>query len=47
MKSVPLGPAGSTAPNITLGLMRIADKSDDEIRTLIATARSSRVSVPR
>ncbi|GMA27414.1 hypothetical protein GCM10025874_06670 [Arenivirga flava] len=27
-----------TAPNIVLGLMRIADKSDDEIRALVRTA---------
>ena len=41
MKSVPVGPAGLTAPNVVLGLMRIADKSDDEIRTLVSTARDA------
>jgi predicted oxidoreductase len=41
MKMVPLGPAGLTAPNVVLGLMRIADKSDDQIRSLIATARDA------
>src|SRR4051794_28129946 len=28
-------------PNVVLGLMRIADKSDDEIRTLVGAARDS------
>ena len=28
-----------TAPNVVLGLMRIADKTDDEIRELVAAAR--------
>jgi len=41
MKSIPVGPAGLTAPNVVLGLMRIADKSDDEIRTLVSTARDA------
>ena len=41
MRSVPLGPTGESAPNVVLGLMRIADKTDDEIRTLIATARDA------
>jgi predicted oxidoreductase len=41
MKIVPVGPAGLTAPNVVLGLMRIADKSDDEIRSLITTARDA------
>ena len=30
-----------TAPNVVLGLMRIAEKSDEEIRTLVRTARDS------
>lgn len=30
-----------SAPNIVLGLMRIADKSDEEIRTLVRTARDA------
>ncbi|WP_255363054.1 aldo/keto reductase family oxidoreductase [Tersicoccus sp. Bi-70] len=41
MKSVPLGPGGQTAPNVVLGLMRISEKSDDEIRTLVKTARDA------
>lgn len=41
MKSIPVGPAGLTAPNVVLGLMRIADKSDDEIRALVSTARDA------
>lgn len=41
MKSVPLGPTGLTAPNVVLGLMRISEKSDDEIRTLVNTARDA------
>jgi len=30
-----------TAPNVVLGLMRIAEKSDDEIRELVRTARDA------
>ncbi|HEU5485383.1 MAG TPA: aldo/keto reductase [Microlunatus sp.] len=41
MKTVPVGPAGLTGPDVVLGLMRISDKSDDEVRTLIATARDA------
>ena len=36
MRSVALGQV--TAPNVVLGLMRIQDKSDDEVRTLVHTA---------
>ncbi|WP_375385301.1 aldo/keto reductase family oxidoreductase [uncultured Microbacterium sp.] len=39
MKRISLGEA--EAPNVVLGLMRIADKTDDEIRTLIGTARDA------
>ncbi|MET0672192.1 MAG: aldo/keto reductase [Microbacterium pygmaeum] len=39
MKTISLG--GTPVPNVVLGLMRIADKSDDEIRTLVRTARDS------
>jgi predicted oxidoreductase len=39
MKNVPLGTTGLSVPNVVLGLMRIADKTDDEIRTLVHTAR--------
>ncbi len=41
MKSVPVGNAGLCAPNVVLGLMRIADKSDVEIRTLVSAARDA------
>jgi predicted oxidoreductase len=41
MRTVPVGPAGLTAPNVVLGLMRIADKSDDDIRSSVATARDA------
>ncbi len=39
MKSVPFGTG--TAPNVVLGLMRIADKTDDEVRELLRTARDA------
>jgi predicted oxidoreductase len=39
MKTVALG--AIAAPNIILGLMRIADASDDDIRALIRTARDA------
>ena len=41
MKTIPVGPAGLTAPNVVLGVMRIAEKSDDEIRALISAARNA------
>ena len=41
MKTVPLGPSGTTAPNVVLGLMRIRDMDDDAVRTLVRTARDS------
>ncbi len=40
MKTVPLGP-DTQAPNVVLGLMRIADKTDDEIRELVRVARDA------
>jgi predicted oxidoreductase len=40
MKTVPVGPE-LHAPNVVLGLMRITDKTDDEIRELVTTARDS------
>lgn len=40
MKTVPVGP-DLHAPNVVLGLMRITDKSDDEIRELVKTARDA------
>jgi predicted oxidoreductase len=41
MKTVPLGTTGLSVPNVVLGVMRIADKTDDEIRTLVGTARDA------
>lgn len=40
MKTVPLRP-DTQAPNVVLGLMRIADKTDDEIRELVRVARDA------
>lgn len=41
MKTFTLPGTDIVAPNVVLGLMRIADKSDDEIRTLLRTARDA------
>jgi len=41
MKTVPLGASDLAVPNVTLGVMRIGDKTDDEIRTLVRTARDA------
>ncbi len=41
MKTVPLGTSDTSVPNVVLGLMRIIDKTDDEIRTLVGTARDA------
>ncbi|WP_422116246.1 aldo/keto reductase [Brachybacterium sp. UNK5269] len=41
MKQFTLPHTEITAPNVVLGLMRIAEKSDDEIRTLVRTARDA------
>lgn len=43
MRNVPLGT--TTAPNLILGLMRIADKTDAEIRTLVETAIDSGITM--
>jgi predicted oxidoreductase len=40
MKTVPVGP-DLLAPNVVLGLMRITDKTDDEIRELVRVARDA------
>lgn len=40
MKTLTL-PGDIQAPNVVLGLMRIAEKTDDEIRELLATARDA------
>ncbi|ASO18294.1 putative oxidoreductase [Actinoalloteichus hoggarensis] len=41
MKTFTLPGTDIVAPNIVLGLMRIADKTDDEVRTLVRTARDA------
>ena len=41
MKTVTLGTDRVVAPNVVLGLMRIADKTDDEVRELVGTARDA------
>ncbi|PWH07142.1 aldo/keto reductase [Brachybacterium endophyticum] len=41
MKHFPLPGSEITAPNVVLGLMRINEKSDEEIRTLVNTARDA------
>ena len=38
MRRVPLSDSDVTVPNVVLGLMRIQDKTDEEIRTLVGTA---------
>ncbi|MFD2839071.1 aldo/keto reductase family oxidoreductase [Populibacterium corticicola] len=43
MKTFTLPGTDMVVPNVILGLMRIQDKSDDEVRTLISTARDSGV----
>ncbi|MFT4137162.1 aldo/keto reductase [Microbacterium sp.] len=40
MRSVPLG-SGRLAPNVVLGLMRIAELDDDAVRGLVRTARDA------
>jgi len=39
MKTITLGSV--EVPNVTLGLMRIADMSDDAVRTLVRAARDA------
>jgi predicted oxidoreductase len=41
MKTVLLGATGTRAPNVVAGMMRIAEKSDAEIRSLYSTAREA------
>jgi predicted oxidoreductase len=41
MNRIPLGRSGLDVPNVVLGLMRIADLSDEEIRRLVASARDA------
>lgn len=41
MKTIELGRTGQQVPAVVLGLMRIADKSDDQIRDLVRSAREA------
>lgn len=41
MKSINMSAAGIVAPNVVLGVMRIAEMSDDDIRQLVGTARDA------
>ena len=46
MKHFDLPSTSLSVPNVVLGLMRIADKSDEEIRTLVRTARDAGLDLP-
>ena len=41
MKTFTLPGTDMVVPNVVLGLMRIQDKSDDEVRELVSAARDS------
>lgn len=41
MRNVPLGTTGQTVPNVVAGMMRIDDKTDDEVRALYDAARAA------
>lgn len=41
VERVPLGTTALSVPNVVLGLMRIADKGDDEVRALLGAARDA------
>ncbi|KAA9150063.1 aldo/keto reductase family oxidoreductase [Microbacterium lushaniae] len=41
MRTVLLGPTDVLVPNVVAGMMRITDKSDDEIRALVSAAREA------
>jgi predicted oxidoreductase len=41
LRTVPFGTADRAVPNIVLGLMRISDMTDDDIRELLSTARDA------
>ncbi len=45
MKTFTLPGTDIVVPNVVLGLMRIADKSDDEIRTLVAAGRDAGITM--
>lgn len=41
VKTVPLGSTATSVPNVVLGLMRIAQSSDDDVRALVGAARDA------
>lgn len=41
MRTVPLGPTGTQVPNIVAGMMRIKNRSNEDIRKLYMTARDA------
>lgn len=41
MKKVALGPTGPMVPNVVAGMMRISDKTDEEVQELYSTARDA------
>lgn len=41
MKKIPLGTTDRAVPNVVIGVMRIAELPDDEIRQLVTTARDA------
>ena len=43
MQTVPLGPTETLAPNVIAGMMRIGDKTDEEITALYTAARTAGV----
>ncbi|GAB3933579.1 aldo/keto reductase [Kribbella albertanoniae] len=45
MTTIDLGGTGTAASQVVLGLMRIKEKSDEEIRTLVGTARDAGVTM--
>lgn len=41
MKTIPFGAAGTPVPNVLAGMMRIAEKSDDQVRGIYTAAREA------
>lgn len=41
MRNVPLGSTGVSVPNVVAGMMRIDDKTDDEVRALYSASREA------
>jgi predicted oxidoreductase len=41
MKRIPLGASGVAVPNVVAGMMRIQDKTDDQVREIVRTARDA------